>query len=159
MLYRIESNGRLTWTPQFSEKHFEMFNEHDVNLDRLDWEPVMESHDLASVVQVALRHGYKTPSGLAISGQRVSALERPAALRLVYGDLQRAEQHPEIIQADNKMEQVMPGWIKNGERNKDEVHQATDNSIREAEAEAKAELQGPVDDELMAWWQSLGGLS
>lgn len=159
MLYRIEPNGQLTWTTQFSERDFQLSRQHDVNLDQLDWEPVTESHDLASVVQVALRHGYKTPSGLAVAAHRVSALKRPAALRKIYGDLQESWQHPAIVQADKNMEHLMPGWLESGERNKDEVQQATKKSIREAEAEAAAELEGPVDDDLVTWWHSRGGLS
>lgn len=101
----------------------------------------------------------KTPTGIAVPAHHVTTLRRPATLRELFVETEQLEQHPEIVRTETFMQQQIPGYKDWSESISSGVRSAAEESLRNAENEAEAELKAPVNDELLDWWKQLGGMA
>jgi hypothetical protein len=156
MLYRLQPGQELMWSNTDAALMNLVRNETD--LDRLTWRPVETEHRHTEVVGVALRYGVKTATGIAFPAGHLHTVERPRKLLQDYENLRRASADPAIQTADERREQVTPGWIEAGKKNDHDVWASVQAAVLDAEGQTAAIMSAPVREDLAAWWQERGGL-
>lgn len=127
------------------------------DLERLDWDPAEADPDL--VLDMALRFGVPTTSGLAVSASHIVQVTRARELRRLAAE--RAETvNSEAYRAVEARINAAMGeeYAEHGRR----VEAAADTSHREhiadADEEAAELYRHPLDGDLVAHWTSLGGV-
>jgi hypothetical protein len=156
MLYRVQPGNELMWS-DLDASLVELVRE-GVDLDRLEWQPVDSEHRHSEVVAIALRHGTKTETGIVFPARLLSAVERPGKLLRDYENLRKASGDPAIQAADERREQVSPGWIEAGKKSDQVVWESVRAAVLDAEQRAAELMSRPVRDDLATWWQERGGI-
>lgn len=156
MLYRVQPGSELMWSDL--DASLMDLQREGVDLDRLEWQPVETEQRHAEVVGIALRHGTKTGTGIVFPARLLRAVERPGKLLRDYENLRRATGHPAIKTADERREQVSPGWIEAGKKSDQVVWESVRAAVLDAEQRASEVLSAPVRDDLAQWWRQLGGV-
>lgn len=128
------------------------------NLEAItDWQvasrPVFDSD-----VEVALRRGIPVSNGIVVDAIWILDQERPRELREVHARAKRAHEHPQIQATTDFIDKYLAtGYREYSDDLDRRVDESAARSIREAEAEARRQLEEPVKDELVAHWRSLRG--
>lgn len=156
MLYRVQPGNELMWS-DLDASLVELVRE-GVDLDRMEWQPVDSEHRHSEVVAIALRHGTKTETGIVFPARLLSAVERPGKLLRDYENLRKASGDPAIQAADERREQVSPGWIEAGKKSDQVVWESVRAAVLDAEERAAELLSRPVRDDLATWWRERGGI-
>lgn len=157
MLYRLTPPAGLEWTD--FPGHGDLFDtvlKHGADLDRLEWQRPEERAFSADLLRIALRHGHRTSRGLVVSATHLVHLGRANKLRLLAHEagIRSADLRK---QNGALMETLMPGWSKSGIELDARVLTSTERSATESEADLADVLAAPVDADLAAHWESLGG--
>lgn len=127
------------------------------DLERLDWEPAEADPDL--VLEMALRFGVPTTSGLAVSASQIAQVTRARELRRLAAkraDTVNSEEYRAIMaRIDAAMGKEYAEYGRRVEAAADESHR---EHIAEADEEAAELYRHPLNGGLVAHWTSLGGV-
>ncbi|MDI3331474.1 MAG: hypothetical protein QJR09_12205 [Micrococcus sp.] len=156
MLYRVQPGSALMWSD--TDASLVDLAREGVDLDLLEWQPVDSEHRHAEVVDIALRHGTKTGTGIVFPTRLLDAVERPRKLLRDYENLRKATGDPAIKAADARREQVSPGWIRAGKKSDQVVWESVRAAVLDAERRSAELMSRPVREDLAAWWQERGGI-
>jgi hypothetical protein len=156
MLYRLRPNAPLEWSdfPGFS-----LFDEavaQGADFDRLDWQSTEERVFSEDLLRIALRHGVATGTGIVLSSAHTVDLGRSDAITVHHMASEEAQAELRATQGE-LLEALIPGWNEQGRELAERVRASMKEAAFEAEEDLAEVIAAPVQPELAAHWQSLGG--
>lgn len=158
MMYLVGPNNTLQWTTVAGyspQKIVEMGG----NLEGItDWKPA-DNPASAADVAVALRYGIPVRAGIVVDAIYILDQHRAAELFQLHENVRTAHEHPTIQATDDVIDKYFaPGWKQQGQELAQQLADDNARSVREAERKAQRDLETPMKEELIAHWESLGGI-
>lgn len=110
-------------------------------------------------VAVALRYGIPVRAGIVVDAIYVLDQHRAAELYQLHENVKTSHEHPQIKATDEFIDKYLaPGWKEQGEELSQRIAEDNARSVQEAERKAQRDLEAPMKEELIAHWESLGGI-
>lgn len=156
MLYRLRPHAPLEWTDFPGFQLYDEAVEAGADFDRLDWQTTTDRMFSQELLQIALRHGVPTATGIVLSARHTVDLGRSDELRVL--GMAGEEAQAELRRSTGElMESLMPGWTEHGEQLDERVRQSMEAGAQEADEDLAEVLAAPVRPDLLEHWQHLGG--
>ncbi|MGV0738217.1 hypothetical protein ABQF35_14345 [Mycobacterium syngnathidarum] len=157
MYYLLKPDITVYWT-DISEYTIERLAKHaDVTIDynRFDWQPAERPFD-AGTLNIALRYGKPTNTGIAVAGRDLVELDHYRTMAaLVQNETQRDD--PSTAPGAALMEAISPGWTESSRELDQRVLESTRQTAARAERDMLEAFNKPLDPALAEHWQKLGG--
>jgi hypothetical protein len=157
MLYLVRPDLTVLWS-DFPVRTSSLF-------DKAATDPSFELADLGwkladhpatpNVVRLALRHGVACRDGIVVDAILLINERRPRELAQGLHDVNESKK--KLVDQDELMEQLLPGWKAHGKELDDRMNESVGESVAEAQEDVDLLLAAPVQDDLLAAWTSLGG--
>lgn len=155
VLYRVQPYGAVTWTDT-PQTLVDLVLSEKMDLDRLEWQAAEQPARI--VLDMALRYGVPTSTGLAVGMHYPGRVARPAMLRDLYRQLREHRASEAYQSAEAKVNAVTgEEYAAYGRELDARVGESSARSIAEAEEEAAELYRSPVRPELVEHWTNLGG--
>lgn len=127
------------------------------DLERLDWEPAEVDPDL--VLDMALRFGVPTTSGLAVSASHIAQVTRARELRRLLAQREETVNSEAYRAAVSRVDAYMgEEYAEYGRQVEAAANESHHEHIAEADEEAAELYRHPLNGDLVAHWTSLGGI-
>lgn len=156
MLYNLRPGDAITWSDMPAALTLKVVNEHDADLSRLEWQPLVQPVDADILLALALRYGVRTSTGIVLDAGDAAEVGRAAELRRLLGRAQAA--HDEVDATHGSLlEGLNPGRQVHREAQAQAIANATEAEAARAEQQVVEQLARPVDEVLAEHWVALGG--
>lgn len=156
MLFHLNPTTGVRWNdlPESFVDELSLEQRQQLKFHNFDWK-VSELPLTPLVLALALRFGWRTETGIVVPGTAYSEFYRQAQITKSSTELQNME--PAIRARDEAFDRLAPGWLAAGEKLNEAVADATTETLREIEASLLAQLETPIDEQLVEHWESLSG--
>lgn len=157
MYYLLKPDATIYWTDisEYTIERIAKDAEREIDYNRFDWKPAERRFD-AGTLNIALRYGHATDTGIAVTGRDLVPLDHYRTVaELVEKEAQRAD--PSTSPNARLMEAVSPGWTDSSRELDQRVLESTRRTAARAEADMRKAFEKPIDPALEAHWQNLGG--
>ncbi|MDX2340106.1 hypothetical protein NJC10_00220 [Micrococcus sp. M4NT] len=155
MLYRVQPYGAVTWTDT-PQSLVDLVLAEEMDLDRLEWQTADQPAQI--VLDMALRYGVPTSTGLAVGMRYPGQVARPAMLRDLYRQIREHRASAAYQAAEAQVNAVMgEDYAAYGRELDARIDESSARSIAEAEEEAAELYRAPLRQELVDHWTKLGG--
>lgn len=157
MYYLLKPDTTVYWT-DISEYTIERLEKNAgiaIDYNRFDWQPAGRPFD-AGTLNIALRYGTATGTGIAVAGRDLVELDRYRDLAAIV-QKEGWREDPNIFPSSALMESIFPGWTESGRELDERIRESMRKSAEEAERELRETFDKPIDPALAEHWQNLGG--
>lgn len=157
MYYLLKPNATVFWTDISDFTVDRLVKDEGITIDynRFPWEPAERTFD-AGTLNLALRYGHATDTGIAVAGRYLVPLDHYRTMAdLVKKETQRPD--PSTGPGAGLMEALMPGWTDSSRELDQRVLESTRQTAQRAERDMYAAFNKPMDPDLVEHWQNLGG--
>lgn len=157
-MYLVGPRYTLQWTTMAGYS-LEKLIKMGANLEGItDWKPADNPATTADVA-IALRYGIPVRAGIVVDAILIRDQHRAAELHQLHENVKTSHEHPTIQATDEFIDKYLaPGWKQEGEELAQRIAEDNKKSVREAQQKAQRDLEAPMKDELIAHWESLGGI-
>jgi hypothetical protein len=152
MLYRLRPPARLTWCDVPGYAVCRVDDQPAPDWERLSWLPAEARAFSNDLLRIAARYGVRSGSGIVLDARHTEDLGRADELRC-----------DRIAAAQTRAEPrggtggQLVGVLGSDARLEDQEWERTEEAARKAEADLAELLAVPVQIDLVAHWQRLGG--
>lgn len=159
MYYRLRPPFDVTWMdmPFINDG---LIAEHQLDLDRLEdeWKPTEDRLFSPDLLRIALRHGVRTSTGIAVNVHHTLDLGRSDHLRTNLMEMDDIQAKIRASESGQIMERLIPGWDAHGEELDKRIRESGNRIAQEADEDLAQVLAAPVKTGLADHWSGLGGV-
>lgn len=157
MYYLLKPDTTVCWT-DISEYTIERLEKNAgiaIDYNRFDWQPAERPFD-AGTLNIALRYGTPTQTGIAVAGRDLVELDRYREIAAI-ARTGAWREDPGAFPSAALMEAIYPGWTEAGRKLDQDLLESTRKTAEGAEQDMRESFSKPLDPALVEHWQSLGG--